>query len=157
MDITAEFLEGLITCPKKIVTPPKREMTIQNQCRRNNFTARSVNGSEDFCIRLRQSAILPEDFSIVLQWKSDGRNIIIFRCNGPHGGNRSIPSHFTPHVHRLNLELAAQGIFKESDTATTTEYSTFESAVRYFLLYCGIEGAGKYFPYVIQPSLFDIE
>ena len=155
MNISKEQLDFLITCPKMIAIPPNAEMSIQSKCRRNSFALQGINSKEKFGVKLRQNIVLPEDFSVILQWQTMERDIILLRCNGPHGGNRKLPLHFVPHIHRLNLELAAQDVFIENDVTSTNGYSTFESAIRYFCTCCGIAAAEKYFPFIIQTSLFD--
>lgn len=155
MDITQEKLNQLITCHKTIVTPPKKQMFEKSCSLRNNFTAQSTELDENFSVFLRQNAILSEDYSIGLIWlsKNDG-NIIIFRCNGPHGGNISIKEHFVTHTHMLNVTDAINDIFHENITQPTTQYTTFEDAIQYFCTYCGIEDASNYFSFMRSISLF---
>lgn len=155
MNITKEQLDNLIKCQKVITRPPKKHMVEQNQCRRNDFFAHSAELNATFHIFMRQNLILPEDFSVGLQWQThDYGNIIILRCNGPHGGNRSLPLHFVPHIHRLNISLAQTDHFRENDTCKTESYSTFEGAIAHFCSICHIQGAEKYFPYINQQTLF---
>lgn len=155
MDISQEQLLKLITCNKTIITPPKKHMVEKSCSLRNNFTAQSIELDEKFSIFLRQNTILSEDYSIGLIWNSkDNGNIIIFRCNGPHGGNLSIKEHFVNHTHMLNITDANNDIFHENITSETTEYSTFEDAILYFCTFCGIENACNYFPFMRSISLF---
>lgn len=107
---------------------------------------------------MRQNTTLTENFSIGLKWeKAPGEDsIILLRCNGPHGGNKKYEIHFVPHIHRLNIELAQQDIFKENDARPTEEYSTFDSALFYFCNLCNIKDADKYFSNAFNTALFDV-
>ncbi|MBR1759918.1 MAG: hypothetical protein IJ741_01895 [Schwartzia sp.] len=157
MDISAERLEELITAKKQITAPPKKGMTIERQCKRNQFDAYAPELDESFHVFMRQNCILPDDFSVGLMWnRKDGEPIILFRCNGPHGGNENVPHKFCTHIHRLNLEKAVEDIFKENDTTETKEYSTFEDAIFFFLTHCGFDTAEmqSYFPFLYNISLF---
>lgn len=156
MNITPQELDVLITCPKEIVKNPRKSFQDSNGNRRNDFTARSADGNV-FQIFMRQNLRLLEDFSIGLIWKCKEcpeKDIIICRFNGPHGGNRKIDTHFVTHIHKLNLELAQNDIFKTNDVRETHDYSTFHEAIYSFCEYCHINGAIKYFPDVYSQPLF---
>ena len=94
----------------------------------------------------------------LLVWHSSeaGLPIVIYRCNGKHGGNRNVKHHHACHTHMLNIEKAANGIYKEDDAHITTEYSTFSEAIYFFCEHCGIMEASKYFPTVYTINLFEV-
>ena len=43
MDISEQQLHELITCPKDIISKPRKEFLCTNGCRRNDFTGRIYN------------------------------------------------------------------------------------------------------------------
>lgn len=155
LDISEQQLHGLITCPKTIIKRPKKEFYSSNGCLRNDFTAQSTT-NEHFRIFMRQNLCLLEDYSIGLIWECQDNNedIIICRFNGPHGGNRKINTHFVTHIHKLNVELAKEDIFKENDVSETKDYATFADAIYTFCEYCHISEALKYFPEAYSLDLF---
>ena len=154
MLLSNERLEELITIDKIIETPPKRRFKIDRGQRRNDFDVYAPDIDEHFHVFLRQNLILSENFSVGLQWRIEKESIIILRCNGLHGGNRNIPHHLVPHIHKLDLLEAAKEHFTESVAQETSEYSTFHGAIYYFLNHCKIKGAEEYFPFLSQISLF---
>lgn len=156
MDMTPQELDMLITCPKEIVKKPRKSFQDSNGNRRNDFTAKSAEG-EFFRIFMRQNLRMLEDFSIGLIWECKeypDEDIIICRFNGPHGGNQKIETHFVTHIHKLNLELATNDIFRTNDVSETKCYSTFHEAIYSFCEHCHIKGAIKYFPEAYSQSLF---
>jgi hypothetical protein len=156
MDISWERLNELISCPKSITPSQKFKFEETNGSRRMNLKLYSEKLDTHYQMRLRQSLTFGEDFSILLIWNARevSADITILRCNGPHGGNRKYKHHFMPHIHRLNLELAARNIFKEDVVELTEEYTTFESAIYHFCSICNIQNAEKYFPEQYNVPLF---
>nr|DAL94813.1 MAG TPA: Helix-turn-helix XRE-family like protein [Caudoviricetes sp.] len=111
-----------------------------------------------FTVFVRQPLILPECFSIGLIWMCEelDENPILFRCNGPHGGNEKITEHFVPHIHKFKLQTLDDEPYSiEKTIEATTEYSTFDGALYYFLTTCNILDAEQYFPTAYEISLFD--
>ena len=155
MDISEQQLHDLITCPKEIISKPRKEFLCSNGCRRNDFTAKSST-NQSFRIFMRQNLRLPEDYSIGLIWEcqENQEDIILCRFNGPHGGNKKVATHFVTHIHELNLELAKEDVFKESTVKETHDYATFTDAIYAFCEYCHIKGAIRYFPTAYSQSLF---
>lgn len=157
MDISPKRLEELITSAKQIMVSPKKGMTIERQCKRNQFDAVAPELDETFHVFMRQNCTLPDDYFIGLMWnRKEEESITLFRCNGPHGGNENIPHKFCTHIHRLNLELATEDVFRENDTTETDAYSTFEDALFFFLAHCGFDTSEMqpYFPFLYNISLF---
>lgn len=157
MEISPERLEALITAKKQITMPPKKEMIIDRKFKRNDFDAYSPTLHEYYHIFMRQNIDLPDNYSIGLMLnRKDEKPIIIFRCNGPHGGNENSPHLFVTHIHKLNVENAKNDTFQETDTKETDEFSTFEDAAFFFFNYCGFDEIEmqKYFPFLYNISLF---
>ena len=155
MLISNERLEELITTEKVIENSPKRHFKVEKCQRRNDFDVYAPAIGEHFHVFMRQNTILSENFSVGLQWQVEKELVTIFRCNGIHGGNRNIPHHLVPHIHKLNLSEAAKEHFTENVAQETSEYTTFDGAIYYFLNHCKIKGAEEYFPFFHQISLFD--
>lgn len=158
MFLTESEIEDIITCNKTITKPPKRQMQESGCNLRNDFELASADNKQHFNVFMRQNTVLPDHFSIGLMWKNTelGKNIIMFRCNGPHGGNEKIPEHFKPHTHTITTDDISNEIYKPtmSGTKETNEYHTFDEALAYFCLYCGIQNAQIFFPSIISQSLF---
>ncbi len=155
-----EDITNFITCEKVISKPPKRTPKDENRCWRNDMELTTLDGNEHFSVFMRQSQILPDNFSIGLQWhcQETGKKITLIRCNGPHGGNKSISWHFTPHVHLLSEEnYNAEMLNHPTKVDTNVYYKTYDEAIAYFCCYCGIRNAEKYFPQVVNISLFPNE
>lgn len=158
MFLTNEEIDNIITCQKIIAKPPKRQMQESGYNLRNDFELTSADNKYHFNVFMRQNTELPDNFSIGLIWKNTdiGKNIIMFRCNGPHGGNEKIPEHFKHHTHTITTDDISNEIYKPtmSGTKETNEYHTFDEALAYFYLYCGIQNAQIFFPSIISQSLF---
>ncbi len=157
VNISKEYLDALITSQKQFKTFPRREMASERQFMRNEFEAYAPILDESFHVFMRQSIVFLENYSIGLVWnRKNDKPVILFRCNGPHGGNENSSHRFVTHIHRLNLEEAAVNRFVETDTKETEEYTTFEDAAWFFLSYCGfrIEEIEKYFPFLRRMNLF---
>jgi hypothetical protein len=140
-------IERLISCRKVIDTPPRKDPVLSNRSYRNNFTARSVDGDEQFSVFLRQSDDLPDNFTIGLLYTNhDGAEYMLFRCNGPHGdveyddiGNAL---HFEYHTHLLKTG------YRRMVAQKTVEYGSYQDAISFFMKRCNILEAEKYFGFV---------
>lgn len=158
MEITQAYLDELIITPKRITEKPDKNYKIINGSNRKNFEVVSDLYKERFKVFIRQNVMLPEVYSIGLQLLNSSfqEYPILFRCNGPHGGNISIPEHFVTHIHRvklLNLESGLLGIEKINEACNA--FSTLETAIYYFCTSCNILDARNYFPEAWQTSLFN--
>ena len=113
MEITQSYLDELIFTPKRITIKPERNYQVINGSNRKNFELVSDKYNERFRVFIRQNVTLPEIYSIGLQLINNNfeENPILFRCNGPHGGNKSIPEHFVTHIHRAQLISVDIGLF----------------------------------------------
>ena len=156
MIINNEDILTLITCPKTITKPPRKLMKSEFRSFKNSFELSSIDGNELFLVFIRQSQILPEDFSIGLRWrcKDLGKDITLFRCNGAHGGNISIDSHFVPHTHQLSIDDFNREIFKERTVDVVTNYSTFDGALEFFCTHCNIQNARNHIEAIKSTPLF---
>lgn len=158
LEITQEYLDKLIITPKRIVKKPKKDYLIKNGSRRRDFQVYSDKYKESFRVFIRQSEALAECFSIGLQLLNPlfDEAPILFRCNGPHGGNDRIKEHFVTHIHRCKLEVLDDMLFSIEKTIEPTDaYTTFDSAIYYFLTTCNILDAKQYFERSWNVTLFE--
>ena len=157
-NITDEFIKYLITCRKVVTKSPKQKFQQTGCNMRNELELSNTDSSESFIVFLRQNTILPDHYSIGLRWKCIdlAKEIILFRCNGPHGGNIKYPHHFKPHVHYITAkDINEKGIYRTTQAEITNDFYTFDEAMRYFFMYCGVDDAERYFPSILTQSLFD--
>jgi len=155
-ELTKERIEYLIQCPKKIVDPPRREMTLGNGHWRNGMTLQSTDGEHAFSVFMRKNEDFEENFSIGLMYspRETRGDICLFRCNGPHGPHVSFDHHDRYHVHQAQEETISSGLKAERTAFITEEYASYDDALGYFLRKCNITEAEKYFPNVLQRTLF---
>ncbi len=132
-------LETLITCPKEVADPPRKEMRSEQGSKRNDMLLRSADGQHEFSVFMRVSESFPEDFSIGLVYlpKDEPGSVILLRCNGPHGELEgtfdTTHSHFSCHLHKAKAENIAAGSRPEKGGEPTDRYASFEQALPFFL------------------------
>lgn len=154
-------LEALIACPKTIVDPPRKDLLQEGAHLRNDFKCQAADGDQRFRVFMRQATAFPENFSIGLVCLlDDGSELVLLRCNGPHGGvvdnplEDAVSHHFDFHIHRASEENIANDRKAEAGAEVTAEYGTFDDALAFFVQRCGIVDAEKYFPVLGNPTLF---
>lgn len=159
-EITQEYLNALIITPKRITKKPEKEYNIINGSYRKNFELFSDKHKESFRAFIRYSADLPELFSIGLILQNDAFDNppILYRCNGPHGGNIKYKEHFVPHIHSCTLcksPYDEESLYSVEKTIQTTNlFTTLESALYHFCTHCNIIDAQRYFPNAYNTALF---
>jgi hypothetical protein len=158
-ELTNQHIDYLIGCPKKIIDPPRREMALSNGHWRNGITLQSVDGEHDFSVFLGKNEDFEENFSIGLMYspRETRGDICLLRYNGPHGPHVSFDHHDRYHVHMAEEETINSGLKAERTALITEEYASFDDALGYFLRKCNITDADKYFPNVLQRTLFAVE
>lgn len=155
MDLTIDYVEQLIACPKRITKKPRSTMQLTHQTWKNDFEAVSDDLHEYFHIFMSKNNTFPDNFSIGLDWLSADGRICLFRCNGIHGGNKKFSHHYKQHIHKLNVDFYnSTGIVKGDNPYPTEEYSTFNDALYYFSQACNITDMRKYFPQIYNFELF---
>ena len=161
MDFSDAELEALVSCPKTITSPPRKDMAQDGAHLRNDFKCQAVAGGHRFRVFMRQAVAFPEDFSIGLVYLlDDGSEIVLLRCNGPHGPVADDPlsdvvnPHFDFHIHRATEDNIANNRKPEAGATATGEFGTFDDALVYFVQRCGIEDASSHFPALSNPTLF---
>lgn len=153
---TDEFLSELISCSKKIIDPPKREWKNIGRYRRNEMRLESSDKQHHFHVFMRQSEEFLENFSIGMNYfPKTEPSFCLIRYNGRHGAVKEHPHHADFHVHRILSEDLNNDIRAEKHVEITTEYASYEEALRYFLKEINLIGEDKekYFSWVSQMKL----
>ena len=115
MSYTEQEITNLIRCPKKVLEAPRREMKAVDGFRRNDLSLIAEGVPGYFYVFMRQTEDFPENFSIGLRYdtKDGSGEIILLRCNGPHGpyNNSADPNHphWDFHVHRASQKQSKRG------------------------------------------------
>lgn len=115
-----------------------------------------------FRIIMRQNAINPLDFSIILTFKDkDGSEFVLRRYNGKHASQhtnrlekarREPNSSFrnTFHIHKATQRYQEEGLPIDGYAEKTTDYASFDTALQAF-----VRSNGIVLPEDDQLSLFD--
>jgi hypothetical protein len=159
---TQKEIDELISCPKVVTEPPKKEMRFERGSKRNDMRLQSKDGEKDFSVFIRVNEKFPENFSIGLEYHpKDGRgSIILLRCNGPHGdfetpSGTPVP-HTQYHIHKAKEKNLVAGDKPERGGEPTTEYATYMQAIHYLLKHINASGAPQYFPITKQIPLTEV-
>jgi hypothetical protein len=157
-------LDALIACPKVVSEAPKREMSLDRGHFRNDMRVKSVEGDLEFRVFMRRSEDLTENFSIGLAFlpKDGTAEIVLLRCNGPHGGYNDCfdadHPHWEFHVHRATAETIEAGLRPEKPATVNRDFASYQEALQYFLRVTNIIDAMTCFPNMMQTSFkFDEE
>jgi len=126
--------------------------------RRNGFRVECDAGRR-FSIFMRINEAFEENFSIGLMYEPIGdSSLTLLRCNGPHGefvNSLTNPHpHLGYHVHRALEENLEDGRRAEAGAELTTEFASYQQALRYFLRRANIEWNDTHFPDLAQDQLF---
>ncbi len=147
---TDEIIEELIKCPKKIVDAPKLVPSERAAWSKQAFTLSSEDGNNNFNGFITSNNFFNENFSIGLAHnpKEEKGTTVLIRFNGLHGGTNIIPHHAYFHIHISTSERINNGLKAEGKIIETTDYSTLETAIQFFIKYIGLNSADrqKYFP-----------
>jgi len=163
VSFTAQRIEELIACRKRITDPPARSFKEENRHRRKDM--RLQDASDDSCIFevfIRQSLEFAEDFSLGLVFHSlDGKRMTLIRFNGQHEQTNNpldqAKLHFQYHIHTATADNLNNGRYDKHPAAPTPEYASFDEATGVFLSRIGLESeaVAEYFPNLTeQLSLF---
>jgi len=149
-------IQRLISCEKKMIDLPKKEFSLKNRSFRNDMKLQSSDGTI-FSVFLRYSEEFQEDFSIGLIYtNAEGKDFVIFRCNGPHGETVSDflddNPHYGYHTHTILPETANSMI-----PMITQEYGSFQDAISYFIKKCNVTDADTVFAFLKNKNKLQIE
>ena len=156
---TQQEIDDLIGCPKVVSEPPKREMKLDRGHFRNDMRLKSTDDKLEFRVFMRRSEDLPENFSIGLAFlaKDGSGEVVLFRCNGPHGGYNDAfdpdHPHWDYHAHRASAEMIEAGLRPERAATINRDFASYEEAVQYFLRATNIADARTYFADLAQGIL----
>lgn len=147
---TEEFLKELITCPKMVVDAPLEMKQGRSGFLKKSFVLKSIDGQYSFNGFINQNLTFSENFSIGLSYnpKEEKGTVVLLRCNGAHGGTIHHPHHASCHIHRTTAEGINNGVKSEDRIELTTEYSTLEDAIQYYVKLINLSSTDKqkYFP-----------
>jgi hypothetical protein len=156
---TQDEIDSLIGCAKVVSDPPKRDLKLDRGHLRNDMRLKSVDGKLEFSAFMRRSEDLPENFSVGLAFlpKDGTGEVLLLRCNGPHGGyNDSFDPehpHWDFHVHRASAEMIEAGQRPEKSAAVNRDFASYEEALQYFLRATNVTDARTYFADIAQGTL----
>ena len=157
---TQTELDELISCPKQVVEPPRKEMRSERGHQRNDMTLASLNGEQRFSVFIRINERFPENFSVGLIYdpRDEPGDLTLLRCNGRHGEHDNSPMgdahpHFGYHIHRARAEIVNAGLSPLKFAELTNTYASYPEALQYFLRLIHVVNADVYFPNVYQLPL----
>lgn len=146
-------LDELISCPKQVVDPPRKELRSERGYLRNDMTLGSRDGEWRFSVFMRVNERFPENFSVGLIYnpRDEPGDLTLLRCNGPHGEHDNSPiedpqPHFGYHIHRARADVINAGLLPQKFAELTDAYASFPEALHHFLRLANIVGAEAYFP-----------
>lgn len=156
---TQDEIEELIVCPKFVSEPPRKEMRQDRGHFRNDMRLKSTDEKYEFRVFIRRNEDFPENFSIGLAFlpKDGTGELILLRCNGPHG---AFNDHFDPehphfdfHVHRASASMIEAGLRAEKFGEVNRDFASYEEALQYFVRNANITDARTYFGDTAQGKL----
>ncbi len=111
--LTDRDIEGLLSMPKQVENPGAKFRTEKKHARKD-YRLISGDGIHRFALFVRQSTVLPENFSAGLRWlPKSGEDVTLIRFNGPsHPHSNSIEGdrfEFVCHVHQATERYIAAG------------------------------------------------
>jgi hypothetical protein len=80
--------------------------------------------------------------------------LILLRCNGPHGAFNDYfdltPPHFDFHVHRASAAMIEAGFRAEKSATVSRDFASYEEALQYFVRSANITDASNHFRDIAQ-------
>lgn len=145
-------LDELIACPKVITDAPKRDMRLEGSQKRTDMRLQSQAGDREFRVFMRVHSEFSENFSIgLVHLPKDGSGeLVLLRCNGPHG---EYNANFDPqhphaefHVHRATEQAILAGFRPEKRAERTEQFASYREALFYFFKEVNVINSAVYFP-----------
>ncbi|MEI6318778.1 MAG: hypothetical protein WCS09_09705 [Pseudomonadota bacterium] len=139
MNYTAQSIQALIGCPKRIVDPPTKDFKEEKRHRRKDMRLQSSGApAQLFDVFIRQSLEFAEDFSLGLMYPNpEGKRITLIRYNGQHHQSNDpldlAKTHFQYHIHMATADNLSQGRYEKHPADPTIHYASFEEATVAFL------------------------
>jgi hypothetical protein len=156
--LTDAQIVGLLAEPKPLPPDYRRRIVTKRKGGHGEreLDIRGVEGS-DFCLIVRQSAVNPLDFSVILGYRMPQSTGVfrLRRYNGNHGEhtNRLEGATFTGcHIHTATQRYQDLGAKEDHFAEPTVRYSDLDGAVG-----CMVADCGFIIPSQGQPGLFPHE
>jgi len=142
LSLTDDLIELLLTCPKTIKSKRPRE-TPKAKHLEKNMAVDSDTGGYQFTLLLRQSTLIPENYSCGLFWHASATsNVILARYNGSdHSHANPLEGEsfsFSCHTHRATERYIAAGRKSEHFAIATRRYNTLGGAMACLMQDCNI-------------------
>ena len=142
--LTDEVIGLLLTMPKRVKNPKSRETQKAKHFERN-YDVVACDGAHEFTFIVRQSTVVPDNFSCGLLWHaSPGQKVILTRYNGPdhiHGNPLENESfQFSCHIHTATQRYIQAGRKAEMYAAAKTRYATCADALKCIVEDLNIQG-----------------
>lgn len=147
--LTQEHISKLITCEKVITeNQGKRKFLSRGGHKHWAIDLHAEKDSEVcFMMHVRQSEVAPENFSIILRLNGRRKNVILYRCNGPHKEpDERDPLHTQPHSHTISVDDIRFKRFTGPNIKSAEKYVDIRSALSFFQKQCKIPGLQEYLP-----------
>lgn len=154
-------IDRLISMPKVISDPPRKEMVLDRGTWRNDLRLQSTDGEHHFRMFMRRNDKFQENFSVGLDYlPGDGTDDLpLIRCNGPHEGVETTPGspahHACFHIHYATEANMIRGLDPACGAVLTKEYGSLEQAVQFMLTKCNIQDPEGRFDGISQLDLFE--
>lgn len=159
--ITDEYLQEIISCPKRAIKADRRKMALENRHYKNKLDLLSIDKKYTFKMFMRRSDEFIEDFSVGLIWTNPqkyidiSKNIIMLRCQGPHDGKEPLgfDIHHDFHTHEITAtDIKENRLTKPSNRNSTDRFHSFDQAVVYFIEKCAIINIEDFIKLEIDPN-----
>lgn len=158
VNITAELIEELLSCEKRIISDPSPKNKANGQHTQTDVLLESTDKKHRFMIFIREHTSLIEFFSVGLVYMpDDSTSIVIARYNGDHGEHKNkltgeVITGF--HIHSFSVEAIAKGLKGENPATATTRYASATQALIALSEDVHIMNFKDYFADKLQTELF---
>lgn len=157
---TQDELDSLIACEKETIAVREFGHSKEKRSFRGELRVRSLDGESQFRVFLRQHQDEKMNFSVGLQLlPPDSKDLILFRCNGVHAVHKNQVREQVIvtgcHYHFATVEALAAKKPADHWATPTTDYSSFEQAVRVFAAKTRLTDAAKHLSFMNQLGLFE--
>lgn len=142
--LTDAKIAELLKMPKRVTNPTAREVSDANHLRRD-YQVTSEDGTEEFCVFVRQNRTITDDFSCGLRWMPRGaEHLILVRYNGPsHPHPNRLEGtriEFVPHIHTATERYLQANHKPEGFASETDRFTTCKGALHALVTDCNISG-----------------
>lgn len=159
--LTDEYLQEIISCPKRVIKADRKKMVLDNRHYKNKLDLMSVDEKYTFKMFMRKSDEFIEDFSVGLIWTNPqeyigiNKSVIMLRCQGPHDGKEALgfDIHHDYHTHKITASDIQEKRFTKPSYRTSTDmFHSFDQAMVYFIEKCDIINIEDFIDFTIDPD-----